>query len=267
MTFPGEHPPPIHLLRFYVTAPFPCGYLENLEAQSLIATPHQLIDAKIYNHLIHNGFRRSGKYAYRPHCKTCQACIPVRLPLDEFIPNRSQRRASKQHKNLSASVLPLAFSDEHYALYSAYQTARHPGGGMDEGTAEQYQDFFVQSNVDSRMIEFRSNEAHNRGQLKMVSLVDIINDGVSAVYTFFDASDSASSYGTYNVLWQIEWCRSLGLPYLYLGYWVEKSQKMAYKQNFSPLQGLIRDKWQNLSHKSEETTLKDVETPPVSSSR
>jgi arginine-tRNA-protein transferase len=245
MTLPGEHP--LQRLQFYVTAPFPCGYLENLTAQSLIATPHHLINAKIYNHLIQNGFRRSGKFAYRPHCESCNACLPVRLLVNEFVPNRSQRRAAKLHQNLSVSILPLAFSEEHFALYSTYQTSRHSGGGMDQATADQYHDFLVQSNIDSMMIEFRSSEAHENGKLKMVSVVDIVSDGISAVYTFFDTGDTATSYGTYNVLWQIEWCRSLQLPYLYLGYWIEKSQKMVYKQNFAPQQGLIRGEWQRLN--------------------
>lgn len=182
MTLPGE--PLLQRLQFYLTAPFACGYLEGREAQSLMATPHHLIDTKLYNHLINYGFRRSGKYAYRPHCENCNACVPVRLLVDEFKPNRSQRRAFKQHQNLDITILPLTFSLEHYALYSAYQSARHTGGGMDQGTADHYHDFLVQSNVDSKMIEFRSKEPHEFGKLKMVSVVDIVQDGISAVYTF-----------------------------------------------------------------------------------
>ena len=151
--------------------------------------------------------------------------MPVRLLVDEFKPNRSQRRAFKQHQNLDITILPLTFSLEHYALYSAYQSARHTGGGMDQGTADHYHDFLVQSNVDSKMIEFRSKEPHEFGKLKMVSVVDIVQDGISAVYTFFETGDTTASYGTYNILWQTEWCRRLKLPYLYLGYWIEKVQK------------------------------------------
>jgi arginine-tRNA-protein transferase len=210
-------------------------------AQSLIAAPHHMIDAEIYNDLIQLGFRRSGKFSYRPHCEHCNACVPVRLPVDEFAPNRSQRRANKQHKNLSVTILPLTFSEEHFALYSAYQAARHEGGG-DKETADQYRNFLVQSNVESVMVEFRSGM-----KLKMVSVIDIVNDGLSAVYTFYDAHDPSASFGTYNILWLIDWCSELSLPYLYLGYWIADSRKMAYKQNFLPQEGLIDGEWQVIS--------------------
>ncbi|HZV97726.1 MAG TPA: arginyltransferase [Methylophilaceae bacterium] len=241
MTLPSE--PPLQKLQFYATTPYPCGYLEGKLAQSLIAAPHHLIDAATYSDLIKLGFRRSGKFAYRPHCEHCKACVPVRLPVAEFKPNRSQRRARKQHANLTAVILPLTFKQEHFALYAAYQVARHNGGDMHEETADQYRNFLVQSNVDSLMIEFRLGDT-----IKMVSVVDIVEDGVSAVYTFYDAGDKSASYGTYNVLWLIEWCHSLKLPYLYLGYWIAESRKMAYKQNFLPQQGLLEGEWQYLSH-------------------
>ena len=241
MTLPSD--PPLQKLQFYATTPYPCGYLEGKLAQSLIAAPHHLIDANTYSGLIQLGFRRSGKFAYRPHCENCNACVPVRLPVAEFQPNRSQRRATRQHQNLEASIVPLAFNQEHFALYAAYQIARHNGGGMDQDTADQYRNFLVQSNVESVMVEFRLGSS-----LKIVSVVDIVRDGLSAVYTFYDASDEKASYGTYNVLWLIEWCRSLHLPYLYLGYWIADSRKMAYKQNFAPQEGLIEGEWQLLQH-------------------
>ncbi|MCB5187874.1 arginyltransferase [Methylobacillus caricis] len=237
MTLPGEQ----HLqkIQFYATTAYACGYLKDQPAQSLIATPHHLIDAHAYSGLIKLGFRRSGKFAYRPHCETCHACIPVRLPVSQFKAKRSQRRAWKQHQNLSASLMELTFSEEHFALYSAYQITRHEGGLGDPETAEQYRNFLVQSNVESLMVEFREN-----GILKMVSVVDIVRDGVSAVYTFYDASDLHASYGTYNVMWLLEWCKTLNLPYLYLGYWIKESRKMAYKKNFLPQEGLVDGIWQ-----------------------
>lgn len=239
MTSPDN--PPLHKLQFYVTTPYACGYLEGKLAQSLIAAPHQLIDADAYSLLIRLGFRRSGKFVYRPHCEHCKACIPVRLPVKGFKPGRSQRRAFRKHQNLTTAILPLKFSDEHFALYNAYQIARH-GGEKDtseKDQAEQYSNFLVQSNVDSMLVEFRLND-----ELKMVSIVDIVSDGVSAVYTFFDPRDSSASYGTYNIVWLANWCRNLNLPYVYLGYWIRNSTKMAYKRNFLPQEALIAGEWQ-----------------------
>lgn len=238
MTLPGD--PHLQKLQFYATTAYPCGYLPNRQAQSLIATPHHLIDADTYSGLIQLGFRRSGKFAYRPHCEGCNACIPIRLPVSEFQPSRSQKRALRQHGDLSTAIMPLTFNEEHFALYSAYQALRH-SNGRDEESAEQYRNFLVQSNVDSALIEFRLGDA-----LKIVSVVDIVRDGISAVYTFYDASEEHASYGTYNVLWLIDWCRSLALPYLYLGYWIADSAKMAYKQNFRPQECLIGGDWQRM---------------------
>jgi arginine-tRNA-protein transferase len=164
--------------------------------------------------------------------------------VDEFAPKRSQRRAVRQHQTLTATIVPLTFKQTHFELYTAYQVARHEGTDEKE-SVEQYRNFLVQSNVESLMVEFRLNDV-----LKMVSVVDIVRDGVSAVYTFYDTGDKSASYGTYNVLWLAEWCRRLQLPYLYLGYWIAQSQKMAYKQNFAPQQGLVEDEWRRLNHVS-----------------
>lgn len=239
MTLPNDAA--LHKIQFYVTAPYSCGYIRGRQAQSLIAAPHHLIDAGIYGELIRSGFRRSGKFVYRPHCENCRACIPVRIPVADFHPSRSQRRARNQHCNLIATILPTSFSMEHFRLYQAYQLARHTDEPAEQDTDEQYRNFLVQSNVESRLIEFRLN-----GALKMVSVVDLVTDGISAVYTFYDTADTACSYGTYGVLWQVDWARHLGKPYLYLGYWIAESRKMAYKQKFAPLQALRDGKWLTL---------------------
>jgi arginine-tRNA-protein transferase len=234
----------LNKLQFYVTTGYNCGYLPNKLAQSLIAAPQHLVNAEVYSGLIQQGFRRSGTFAYRPHCENCQACVPVRIILQDFAPNRSQKRAFKQHQNLTATILPVAFYEEHYALYAAYQRARHTDQTkQDEITkqaddTEQFQSFLCQSNVESVLVEFRENN-----QLKMVSVLDIVSNGISAVYTFYDTTETKVSYGTYNVLWQIEWAKSFNLPYLYLGYWIKDSPKMAYKQNYKPLEMLIDGKW------------------------
>jgi arginine-tRNA-protein transferase len=242
MSLPSDTP--LQKLQFYVTTGYACGYLPNKMAQSLIAAPQHLVDAKVYSGLIQQGFRRSGKFSYRPHCENCQECIAVRIILDQFSLNRSQKRAFKQHQNLSTTILPVGFHEEHYTLYASYQRARHSDEKIQAETEsqetdiEQYQSFLCQSNVESVIVEFRDNS-----QLKMVSVIDIVRDGISAVYTFYDTTDTTSSYGTYNVLWQTLWARELGLPYLYLGYWIKDSKKMAYKQNFKPLEKLIDGEW------------------------
>jgi arginine-tRNA-protein transferase len=247
MSLPTD--PPLHKLQFYVTTPYACGYLPDKRAQSLIAAPHHLIDNEVYSSLILQGFRRSGKFAYRPHCEGCQKCIPVRVILGEFVPNRSQKRAFKQHADLAVRILPLAYHQSHFELYAEYQALRHASDdhfdqNKSADDAEQYRQFLCQSNVESLMVEFRDP----KHQVKIVSVVDIVQDGVSAVYTFYDAQAPKASYGTYSIMWLIEWTKSLGLAHLYLGYWIEQSQKMAYKQHFQPQERLINDDWKQITN-------------------
>jgi arginine-tRNA-protein transferase len=246
MTTPDE--PLLHKLQFYLTTAYPCSYLPGNFAQSLMAAPQHLVNAHVYSNLIQQGFRRSGDYAYRPHCPHCQSCVSVRVVLQDFKPSRSQKRAYKQHQNLTARILTTTFDETHFALYSAYIKARHAetepvdSEKSQQTEIEQYRSFVCQSHVDSVMVEFSENE-----QVKMVSLIDVVDDGISAVYTFFDPSDKKSSYGIYNIMWQIAWAKSLKLNYVYLGYWIKNSQKMAYKQQFLPQQRLINQTWETVA--------------------
>jgi arginyl-tRNA--protein-N-Asp/Glu arginylyltransferase len=225
-------------IHFYATAPYSCSYLADAKACSQVATPAEAIDSRVYSQLIRLGFRRSGMHTYRPHCQACQACVPVRIPVAAFTPNRSQQRAWRKHQQLSVRQVPLVFSEEHYQLYHRYQRARHQDGGMAEDDPQLYAGFVLKSGVETWLVEFRAGD-----QLKMVSLIDRLDDSLSAVYTFYEPDDVHASYGSYSVLWQVAQAQRLGLSYLYLGYWIASSRKMSYKSGFKPLEKLQAGDW------------------------
>lgn len=230
---------PLTSLHFYLTAPYTCSYLPGLMTSSQVAAPTSMINTQVYSVLVKNGFRRSGIYTYRPFCEGCSACVPLRVPARQFTPNRSQRRALAQHANLQATIHCLLDRPEYFDLYQRYQRARHPDGEMCD--RESYQNFILQSNVDSLLVEFRENDV-----LRMISVIDMLSDGLSSVYTFYEPDLPRACFGVYNVLWQIEMCNNLNLDFVYLGYWIKNCRKMAYKTSFQPAQGLTDGVWQTI---------------------
>jgi len=226
-------------IQFYVTTKYSCGYIDGQDAQSIVATPYKRINSKNFNNLINKGFRRSGQYVYKPNCKNCNACIPIRLLAKNFIPSKSQKRVKKYLDKLTVKILPLTFDEEHYKLYIQYQNKRHRNDNEDEDDIADYNDFLIKSNVNSKIVEFRFNN-----ELKIISIIDFVKDGISAVYTFYDCNNNKLSLGTVSIIWLLELCKKENLPFLYLGYWIYESQKMKYKTNFKPYELMIEGAWQ-----------------------
>jgi leucyl-tRNA---protein transferase len=215
----------------YQTAPHPCPYIDANTAVNLILDPHFPVSNALYGRLLQNGFRRNGNLYYRPFCNDCTACVSVRLPIARFEPNRAQRRTLKRNSDLTTHRRPAQFTEEHFELYLRYQSIRHTGDSMDDPDPEKYRRFLVDSEVETFFLEVRRQD-----RLLAVSIVDRVNEGFSAIYTFFEPYESSRSLGTYLILRQIDLARSEGLQWLYLGYWIAESRKMSYKANFRPLE-------------------------------
>ncbi|MHB8742536.1 MAG: arginyltransferase [Sulfuricaulis sp.] len=225
----------------FLSMPHPCSYLPGRTATSLFLDPRQPLDSRQYAAFMRLGFRRSGDLIYRPHCRDCHACIPVRIPVDHFHANRGQRRIWKRNQNLSVTPRPALYNHEHFELYRRYQAMRHPGGGMDDPDPQKYINFLSSQNIQTVFYEIRE-----RNKLLAVAVTDILPDGLSAVYTFFDPAEQRQSLGVYAILWQIWQTREQQLPWLYLGYWIKECQKMAYKENYRPLEVFRNGTWLRL---------------------
>ena len=227
-------------LFFFSTEPQSCSYLPDREAVMLFADPNKVVDSDTYGRLIDYGFRRSGDNVYRPHCRSCTACVPVRIPVNEFRPNRAQRRAMRINQDLAITKVKAQFGPEHKALYHRYQRQRHDEKTSEPEAADQLA--FLRSRfINTYLLEARLND-----QLVSVCVVDQLPQGLSAVYTYYEPELSKRSLGVFGVLTLIEECQRLGLEWLYLGYWIEECDKMRYKDSFRPLHAYLNGSWSPL---------------------
>ena len=225
-------------LKVFATHPHQCSYLGEEEATTLFIDPNASVDARLYSQLSEIGFRRSGSYLYRPHCRQCSACVPARVPVEDFNPNRQQRRILKINSDLVARKQDDISANEYYALYTRYIDGRHRDGDMYPPSRDQYNSFLTSEWGVTRYYTFREGR-----RLVAVAVVDEMENGLSAVYTFYDPAETKRGLGTYAILWQVEEARRLGLPAVYLGYWIKDCRKMAYKVNFRPLELYLHGRW------------------------
>lgn len=226
----------------HISNPHECGYFDDRIANTLFVHPDEKMTSQTYDELLKRGFRRSGKLIYRPHCKACNACVPLRISSREFKPSRSQQRVLNKNRDVTYRIMAPQYLEEHYRLYKAYLAERHKNGGMEKHTPSDYRDSMLNSSVDSALIEYRIDS-----QLICVSVTDLVDDGLSAVYTYFDPYLSKQrSLGIFAILSQIYLARSLQRSWLYLGYWIKESRKMAYKSGFPASEILKNGDWKRL---------------------
>lgn len=215
-----------------------CNYLEGEISASLFANPYSAPDWTLYKLLIQKGFRRSGEMIYRPNCTNCRQCISVRLKVGEFSANRRFRRTRNTNHDIETNAAKPQFTDEYFALYRRYLSVQHAGGDMDNPTEQDFRNFLITDWSDTVFLESRLD-----GRLLSVAVTDIMLDGLSSVYTFYEPEERKRSLGNFSILCQIELCRKRDIPHLYLGYWISGCQKMAYKNEFGPLEYFYENQW------------------------
>lgn len=228
-------------MQFYLTPEHACGYLKDKQARTAFADPDKTVTVNLYSQLIQHGFRRDGKFLYTPDCKDCKACQSSRVVTEAFTLNKRFKRISKKNEDLTVEIEDLSFNRAHYALFARYLEARHQDGEMWPTSEQQYKDFLLSSTITTKIITFKSQE-----MLRCVAFIDFLTNGISAVYTFFDPDYADNSLGTYAVLWQIAFAKTNKIPYVYLGFWIEDSPKMAYKKDFMPLEIFHQQQWRRL---------------------
>lgn len=229
-------------LRLFVTPEHDCNYLDDHKAITLFADPDYPKSPQLQGLLAQQGYRRSGQHLYRPRCGACQACIPIRLPVERFRPNRSQQRCQQQNQDLQVQLHEAEFTEERFQLYCRYQSARHSGGGMDQPTPQQFSEFLFCDWAQTALVEFR-----DQGRLLAVAACDLLPEALSAVYTFFEPEAGRRSLGVFAVLWQVQQARRQNLRWLYLGYLIHACRKMAYKANYLPHERLLDAGWREFN--------------------
>jgi len=242
-------------LQLYITTESPCSYYADRMSINLVPDPELPLSAPIYNLLIQYGFRRSGAHCYRPHCNKCQACIACRLEVNAFKNNRSQRRCLQKNQDLTITTTNACFSDEYFELYCRYLNSRHGEGSMADPSEADFKQFLYSEWSDTLFLEFRLKQ-----QLVAVAVTDIVGDGLSAVYSFFDPEMKNRSLGTYCVLQQIQYCKQQTLDYVYLGYWINNHHKMHYKNTFKPMQFYIDNQWQTVTDAAHSNTANNIKS-------
>ena len=234
---------PETLTYFYLSRPAPCPYLPGrMEQMVFTELATSGAPSELHDRLSRAGFRRSQSIAYKPSCLGCNACVPVRIRAADFRPGRSFRRILNRNENIRGHTVPPVALSGHYDLFRRYVESRHADGGMAAMTFDDYVAMIQDTPISSRVIEFRDAD----GTLYGVCLTDLLDDGLSLVYSFFDPEYAAFSPGTFIILWHITYARELNLPYVYLGYWIEASPKMSYKTRFEPVEALGRDGWREI---------------------
>jgi len=225
-------------LKFYATQPHACSYLPNEQATTLFLDPSQPMNGQIYAELSELGFRRSGDHLYRPHCQLCKACVPARIPVTHFRPSRKQNRVLKRNLDIKVTRCDPGFTEERYQLYARYISERHADGDMFPPSRGQFSTFLVSHLPYAFFYEMRVED-----RLIGIAVTDVLPNGMSAVYTFYDPSEERRSLGVFGILWQIAETRRLGLEAVYLGYWIKGCRKMSYKTEYRPIELFVNQRW------------------------
>ncbi len=239
--------------QFYVTAPQPCPYLEGRMERKLFTALHGAMAAELNDSLSKQGFRRSQNVLYRPSCTDCSACLSARIPVAAFKPSKNQRRILRRNRHLLREATSPWATDRQYELFREYLGSRHADGGMADMDVFEFSAMIEETPVKTRVIEYTDPDAPEDRRLAAACLTDVLDDGLSMVYSFYDPSRARNSLGTYIILDHIEIARTAGLPYVYLGYWVPGSPKMDYKARFRPVEVYRDGKWQELTDPAEVT--------------
>ncbi|AMS29323.1 MAG TPA: arginyltransferase [Hyphomonadaceae bacterium] len=232
-------------IRFYLTAAQPCPYLDGRRERKVFAALDGHDAVELNDSLTHAGFRRSQNIAYRPACDMCAACVSVRVPAAQFVFSKRWRRVLARNQDVVSKLVPAHATYEQYALLQTYLKDRHFGAGMSDMSVFDYSSMVEETSVRTHIIEYRLD--NEEGRLIGCALVDALADGLSMVYAFFDPRESSRSLGSYMILDHLRQAQEVTYPYVYLGYWVRGSRKMAYKTNFRPIEALGSSGWTDLS--------------------